>query len=245
MMMPRVKKKNPKCIIDLQNYSLNYVTKEGNEELRKFKCSLCTKCYKSKRHLKDHYSGFHYKEKFYLEYGKENSNSTVTCKLCGKISSDKSKFGTHVGSVHQKLSEEIINSSKYESGNPLTALQSPPVGLSRSADGPDNDKCEACGAVLAADETLLEHVVSIHLTMEGLCDICGEDSKDFVDHFKIHLKGCKNPADLPMVLVKTEFIDKPDDNHNLINATAITAVKTEVTDENDGRLVLNPFYISG
>eukprot|EP00092_Neocalanus_flemingeri_P036489 GFUD01039731.1.p1 GENE.GFUD01039731.1~~GFUD01039731.1.p1 ORF type:complete len:255 (-),score=62.35 GFUD01039731.1:236-1000(-) len=49
------------------------------------------------------------------------------------------------------------------------------------------DKCEACGTHLAFGETLMEHVVSVHLTIEGLCDICGEDSWDFIEHFKIHL----------------------------------------------------------
>ena len=60
----------------------------------------------------------------------------------------------------------------------------------------DRVKCEACGKALAADETLDEHVVSVHLTIEGLCNICGEDSEDFVDHFKIHLKCCKDDDDL-------------------------------------------------
>jgi len=50
-----------------------------------------------------------------------------------------------------------------------------------------NSKCSACGYTLAFGETLDEHLVSLHLTTEGLCDICGEDPADFIDHFKKHL----------------------------------------------------------
>lgn len=40
-------------------------------------------------------------------------------------------------------------------------------------------ECEACGKALAQTR-LDEHVVSVHLTIEGLCNICGEDMEDFV-----------------------------------------------------------------
>ena len=33
-------------------------------------------------------------------------------------------------------------------------------------------KCDACGYSLVTGETLDEHIVSLHITMEGLCDIC-------------------------------------------------------------------------
>ena len=51
-------------------------------------------------------------------------------------------------------------------------------------------KCEVCHLTLAPDETWSEHVVSVHLTLEGLCNICGEDSFDFVNHFNVHLLNC-------------------------------------------------------
>ena len=46
--------------------------------------------------------------------------------------------------------------------------------------------CEACDASLEVDETIEEHVVAKHLTEEGKCEYCGEDSADFLIHIKIH-----------------------------------------------------------
>eukprot|EP00092_Neocalanus_flemingeri_P026642 GFUD01028877.1.p1 GENE.GFUD01028877.1~~GFUD01028877.1.p1 ORF type:complete len:323 (+),score=78.62 GFUD01028877.1:100-1068(+) len=51
-------------------------------------------------------------------------------------------------------------------------------------------KCEDCEAVLAAEETLSEHIISVHLTMGGLCDICGKDFFDAVGNFDMHLLNC-------------------------------------------------------
>ena len=68
--------------------------------------------------------------------------------------------------------------------------------------------CGACGAVLAPDETLPEHLVAFHLTIAGSCDICEEESEDFLEHFKKHLKN--NVAPHPMVTVKTEMLESLD-----------------------------------
>ena len=75
---------------------------------------------------------------------------------------------------------------------------------------------------MASGETLPEHLVSIHMTTEGLCNICREDSLDFFEHFKIHLKKSALP---PMVVVKAELIENMD------------CVKDDTI-----RLVRNPFF---
>ena len=70
---------------------------------------------------------------------------------------------------------------------------SEPLAIHSLETGVDSGKefrtkiCEVCGLNLEVDETIDEHLVSRHLTLEGLCDICGEDSDDFIKHFDIHL----------------------------------------------------------
>ena len=137
-------------------------------------------------------------------------------------------------------------SKKNNSVNPMQS-SSPPVAAYSPAETPYQDNCEACGADLASDETLMEHVVSNHLTIEGLCDICGEDSEDFVDHFKIHLVSCQNKMKIPRVMVKQEFLDKPDDNQNYVGNKE-ASFNTEASEENEvlayGQWILNPYYSS-
>ena len=73
--------------------------------------------------------------------------------------------------------------------------------------------CDACGAGLALDETLTEHLVSIHLTREGLCDICGEDSEDFVEHFfSAHLGNELNNKEMRMVKIKVEVMEEVEES---------------------------------
>ena len=79
---------------------------------------------------------------------------------------------------------------------------------------------------MACGETLPEHLVSVHLTTEGLCNICREDSLDFFEHFKIHLKKSALP---PMVVVKAELLENMDFNQTCVKDDAI-------------RLVRNPFF---
>ena len=99
-----------------------------------------------------------------------------------------------------------------------------------------SSRCELCGAVLASNETLPEHWVAIHLTIEGVCDICLEDSEDFEEHIKTHLGiSDEKVASPPMVTVKAELLENSDLNDNV--------VKEEAT-EKVGRLVRNPFFSS-
>ena len=58
------------------------------------------------------------------------------------------------------------------------------------------DKCGPCGRHLAPCETLTEHVVSVHLTIEDRCDICGENPQNFVEHFKDHINYCNTDVNL-------------------------------------------------
>ena len=91
--------------------------------------------------------------------------------------------------------------------------------------------------------------MSVHLTIEGLCNICGEDSEDFVDHFKIHLKCCKDDDDLATLdsIKKKKRLDV-DDNKNFNKCIGIDLVVKEEHEEEGGetlkgkRWFINPFY---
>ena len=106
----------------------------------------------------------------------------------------------------------------------------------------DRVKCEACGKALAADETLDEHVVSVHLTIEGLCNICGEDSEDFVDHFKVHFKSCNDDVELTTLdTIKKENLDI--DNQNLSDLVVKEECEEDGIENLKGkRWFVNPFY---
>ena len=111
------------------------------------------------------------------------------------------------------------------------------------------DKCDVCGLMLAVNETLEEHEVSRHLTVDGLCDICGEDSEDFIEHFKIHLKIKSQELQLPSLgmlgnVVKEETMSV--DDNQVVDSDSIE-VKEEKGEGSEikggGRWVANPFYI--
>ena len=85
------------------------------------------------------------------------------------------------------------------------------VNTANSHNHEERVKCEACGKPLAAYETLDEHVVSVHFTTEGLCTICGADSDDLIEHFKVHLKICNNVTELTTLdTIKKDDLDVDD-----------------------------------
>jgi len=91
--------------------------------------------------------------------------------------------------------------------------------------------CEVCDLASASSQAFGEHVLSIHLTVEGLCDICGGSSDDFVEHFKLHLRREDAAASpLPAVDVKEECKEQ---NQEEISTQELYA---------EGRLSLNPFF---
>jgi hypothetical protein len=61
----------------------------------------------------------------------------------------------------------------------------------------EESMCHVCDKVFEVDETNAEHVIRVHFTIEGRCDICGEDgeeSSDFLKHFKIHNETAQNKS---------------------------------------------------
>ena len=110
-------------------------------------------------------------------------------------------------------------------------------------------RCEACGLMLANNETFHEHVVSRHLTLEGLCDICGEDSEDFIEHFQTHLTTQDQVLDSPPLdILENDVKEEPlplDENQNCEDVKEVKENKCEETEvEGGGRWVVNPFFNS-
>jgi len=105
-----------------------------------------------------------------------------------RLKSGESSLETHGGSRY--------SSSSFETQDPPT--------------------CRPCGYILEPDETLDEHIVSVHLTAEGLCSICGRDSEDFLDHFKSHVAKIEDSyGEHPMVKIKIEIDQVLDCNMNI------------------------------
>jgi len=100
--------------------------------------------------------------------------------------------------------------------------------------------CNACGLDLAIDETLFEHQVSKHLTVEGTCDICGEDSEDFIEHFKIHTN--RRQFNLPIFnkLENDEEAMSVDENKN--SKDTVDCENDEERPDGGGSWVANPFF---
>ena len=67
------------------------------------------------------------------------------------------------------------NDDRKKENASLRQSFSPQAVVNRLTDTRAQRKCEVCGTELALDETQMEHIVSIHLTVEGLCEIFGED----------------------------------------------------------------------
>ena len=117
----------------------------------------------------------------------------------------------------------------------------------------DAEKCKACGHALDADESFAEHIVSVHLTVESSCNVCGEYSDDFIEHFKIHMeiRGGESESE-PLVSIKRELFDTiklevPEDNKDLI----VEDVSVNHEKEHNvgsvasrGKVYINPFYFS-
>ena len=78
----------------------------------------------------------------------------------------------------------------YKLGTKKIKIPAEKVHTAIGGDGSKDNplKCDACGVVLSRDETVNEHIVNTHMSSEGLCGICGEDSFDLIDHFKVHLQ---------------------------------------------------------
>merc|ERR1719369_1012162 len=94
----------------------------------------------------------------------------------------------------------------------------------------DVSSCEVCDLAFSTSQAFGEHVLSVHLTVEGLCDICGGSSDDFVEHFKSHLRRYDAAASPLPVNVKEECIEQ--------NQEEIATQEHPF----EGRFSLNPFY---
>jgi len=117
-------------------------------------------------------------------------------------------------------------------------------------DHKDAEKCKACGYVLETDESFAEHIVSVHLTIESSCNVCGEYSEDMIEHFKKHTEEYESEPE-PMVSIKTELLSsiktEVDDTRGCIKKFIVEDVPIKHEEENKSNseiegMYLNPFY---
>ena len=48
-------------------------------------------------------------------------------------------------------------------------------------------KCDVCDIPLEDDESMDEHIAVYHITVEGCCNVCGNNTEDVVNHFYDHM----------------------------------------------------------
>jgi hypothetical protein len=98
-------------------------------------------------------------------------------------------------------------------------------------------KTEAYGKASATEKTPAED------SSEGLCDVCGKESEDFVHHFKMHLTNFKDPVDPPpMVIIKEECLYE---SQNYTSSDLVVKEVIRVKDDSmDGeeQWVIDTFY---
>ena len=174
---------------------------------------FCDKCsYSSnyasalKRHMKVKHGGIK-SECEYKAVKKDDLQNLV--QVDSDLVDENSNVLKHAYEVEDVNSQQSgtsrFTSSKSEVFSPDTQGGS---RCSSSLETKDPPMCKPCGYNLEPDETLDEHIVSVHLTAEGLCDICGENSKDFLEHFQIHIGKLEDRfTEHPMVQIKIEMVN--------------------------------------
>jgi len=173
----------------------------------------CDKCsYSSnyvsalKRHIRARHGGVKSECKYKSEKKDDLQNLVQADNDSFDVNSNVLKHAYKVEDVHiQQSGTTRLFSSNSGVFSPDTHRGS---RCSSSFESQDPPMCKPCGYILKPDETLDEHIVSVHLTAEGLCDICGENSEDFLEHFQIHVGKLEDKyAEHPMVQIKIEMIN--------------------------------------
>ena len=208
----------------------------GAESVRVWTKMLCTK---RRKPIVDEMA-----EQEIIKYGVKQNNWGVAALKDGVSEHTDTRRG---GKAGHKFSSE-----KDKKVNPTRVVTDPANGLEpKVAAGVAEvaKRCEACGLMLAVNETFHEHVVSRHLTLEGLCDICGEDSADFIEHFQTHLKIQDQVLDPPPLdILENDVKEEPrplDENQNCEVVRDVKEIKCEESEvEVGGRWVVNPFFNS-
>ena len=157
-------------------------------------CNKC--CYSSnyvsalKRHNKVQHGGMTSDCEEYKYIQKDNTQNVVAADsdYC-YIDSNVLKHTTKVEDIN---SQQSSNTGVLNSKSGVIMISPQLSGLHGSQCSifvtPEPEVCKPCGYTLEPDETLDEHIVSVHLSADGSCGICGENSEDFIEHFQSHVE---------------------------------------------------------
>jgi len=179
---------------------------------RPFVCPLCDRTYKTKKVLRTHVKMVHSKTIEEAEFVSQKSRRDLSLKNFDNVSKKISEPLVLEGIKSElcetgeiKLKEFVVEDSKCDVVKNIQLIsmdknikcqidtldvikeQEKKPDYELFKDDSKADGCKACGCGLDDGESLEEHLVSRHLTIEGQCDVCGEESDDFIDHFSIHL----------------------------------------------------------
>ena len=106
-------------------------------------------------------------------------------------------------------------------------------------------RCDVCSHALPGSQAFAEHVLRQHVTnIEGLCDVCGADTKtseNFDKHFTTHMKSPQFDA-----VPKAAGIIIINDESLFVKNIKEESIEQNVEDEDplsgDGQWALNPFF---
>jgi len=176
---------------------------------RPFICTMCDRAFKTKKVLRAHVKMVHSKTK--QEFVAKKCRVGLSLKNVDDTSMEISEPLAGEGIKLEcfetggiQLEELVVENSKFDavkniplsSTDKIIKCQMESIDMKElmnehdhelSIDDSKADRCKACGCCLDVGESLEEHLVSRHLTIEGQCDVCGDESVDFINHFRIHL----------------------------------------------------------
>ena len=161
---------------------------------RPFICTLCDNSYKTKKVLRTHVEMVHCKKLRVAVFNIKKRAIGLNLTKIDDSSRERSEPFVHRGIKSEDFEDEKVELNESEDKIIKCEVQNVNVIEQKNEPGSDilNDdskvvRCKVCDRGLDVGESLMEHLVSRHLTIEGQCDVCGEDFGDFIDHFRIHL----------------------------------------------------------